>query len=65
MLWLIFFGVVLTYIITIIKRKQSFWEGKGIKYAKPKFIVGNMQVMRSTSLADLVKNLYKQFPKER
>jgi 4-hydroxybenzoate polyprenyltransferase len=56
-------AIVLTY--RHIRKQQRYWQSKGIKHIKPRFLLGAMSIIRSKSFAETVLDIYNEFPEER
>ncbi|XP_064215856.1 probable cytochrome P450 9f2 [Tribolium castaneum] len=59
------FCAIFGYFYYYVKRQQNVWHQKGIKYCKPKFLLGSLEIIRSKSLAQIIQELYNAFPEER
>jgi cytochrome P450 family 9 len=56
---------ILVYLYRHVTTRQNYWQSKGIKYIKPKFLLGSLSILRSKSFAETVLDIYNEFPEER
>ncbi|XP_044270810.1 probable cytochrome P450 9f2 [Tribolium madens] len=65
---IIYFGIfcaIFGYFYFYVKKRQNVWNEKGIKYCKPKFLLGNLELIRSKSFAEIIQEIYSNYPEER
>jgi cytochrome P450 family 9 len=64
-IWLALFAVATVYLYRSVRKKQSYWQDRGVKCKKPTFLFGSMSVVRDKSFAEKIVDVYNEFPGER
>ena len=64
-IWLVLVLSIVAYFSYNVRKKQSYWKKKGIKHAKPKFLLGNIEIIRSKPFSEKILEIYNDFPDER
>jgi hypothetical protein len=64
-IWLALLAVATVYLYRSVRKKQSYWQDRGVKCKKPTFLFGSMSVVRDKSFAEKIVDVYNEFPGER
>jgi hypothetical protein len=64
-IWLALVAVATVYLYRSVRKRQSYWQNKGIKCIKPAFLTGSLSVVRNKSFAEKILEVYNEFPGER
>jgi cytochrome P450 family 9 len=64
-IWITLLVAAIVFTYRHIRKQQRYWQSKGIKHIKPRFLLGAMSIIRSKSFAETVLDIYNEFPEER